>query len=54
MHESSNQLPKAHKHIAVTMHVLRQRDGVPYEFERVICADCLRVLEERPLRRAAA
>jgi hypothetical protein len=38
----------------VTTHVLRQREGVPYEVERRICAECRRVLEERPVRRAAA
>lgn len=34
--------------------MLRQREGVPYEVERVQCIQCSRVLEERPLRRAAA
>jgi hypothetical protein len=43
-----------HKHIPVTIHELRQSHGVPYEFERTVCADCRQVLEERPLRRAAA
>jgi hypothetical protein len=43
-----------HKHVAVVTHVLRQREGVPYEIERYVCSDCRRVLEERPLRRAAA
>jgi len=46
--------PDAHKHVAVITHVLRQREGVPYEVERHVCADCRRVLEERLLRRAAA
>jgi hypothetical protein len=36
------------------VHVLGQRDGVPFEVERVVCTACGRVLEERPLRRAAA
>jgi hypothetical protein len=36
------------------MYMLRQREGVPYEVERVQCSQCRRVLEERPLRRAAA
>ena len=35
-------------------HVLRQRLGVPYEMERVVCAKCRRVLRERLVRRAAA
>ena len=43
-----------HRHTAVTTHALLQRDGVPYEVERVVCATCGRVLAERPLRRAAA
>ena len=46
------QLP--HKHIAVVRHELRQRKGVPYEVERKVCSACARVLDERPLRRAAA
>jgi len=46
--------PDAHEHVAVITHVLRQREGVPYEVERHVCADCRRVLEERLLRRAAA
>jgi NMD protein affecting ribosome stability and mRNA decay len=45
---------KAHSHTAVTTHVVRQRAGIPYEVERVVCGDCRRVLGERPLRRAAA
>lgn len=45
---------RKHEHIAVVTHVLRQREGIPYEMERRVCSDCQRVLEERPLRRAAA
>ena len=45
---------RAHEHRAVVVHVLRQRDGVPYEVERRVCATCARVLDERPLRRADA
>ena len=45
---------KSHHHTAVTTHVLRQRAGVPYEVEQVVCDSCRRLLEERPLRRAAA
>jgi hypothetical protein len=44
----------AHEHRAIVVHVLRQRDGVPYEVERRVCATCARVLDERPLRRADA
>jgi len=44
----------AHEHRAVVVHVLRRRDGVPYEVERRVCTTCARVLDERPLRRADA
>jgi hypothetical protein len=47
-------LDKQHKHTAVTQHAIRQRSGVPYEFERRVCSSCRRVLNEKPLRRAAA
>jgi hypothetical protein len=43
-----------HKHTAVTQHAIRQRSGVPYEFERRVCSSCRQVLDEKPLRRAAA
>ena len=43
-----------HKHTAVTVHTLGQRSGVPYEVERTVCSDCRRLLDEKPLRRAAA
>jgi hypothetical protein len=43
-----------HRHNAVTTHLLRQREGVPYEVQRVHCSECRRVLDERQLRRAAA
>ena len=47
--------PRApHEHRAVVVHELRQREGVPYEVERRVCATCARVLDERPLKRAAA
>jgi hypothetical protein len=42
------------KHALVTTYVVRQRDGVPYEIARTVCADCGQVVEERLLRRAAA
>jgi hypothetical protein len=45
---------KSHRHTEVTKHVLRQQAGVPYEFERKLCSSCREVLDERPLRRAAA
>jgi NMD protein affecting ribosome stability and mRNA decay len=44
----------SHRHTEVTTHVLRQKAGVPYEVERTVCSSCRRVLDERPLRRAAA
>jgi hypothetical protein len=43
-----------HRHTSVTLHAIQQRSGVPYEFERRVCAECKRVLDEKPLRRAAA
>ena len=43
-----------HKHRAVSMHLLVQRDGVPYRIERTVCSDCARVLAEKPLQRAVA
>jgi hypothetical protein len=43
-----------HRHTAVTRRAIRQRRGVPYEVERQVCAACARVLDERPLKRAAA
>ena len=43
-----------HEHKAVFAHALRQHAGIPYEVEQKICSDCRAVLDERPLRRAAA
>jgi NMD protein affecting ribosome stability and mRNA decay len=43
-----------HEHTAVVKHELRQRAGVPYEVERKVCSACARVLDERPVKRAAA
>jgi RNase P subunit RPR2 len=43
-----------HKHTATTIRVLAQRHGVPYEVERTVCRDCRRLLDEKPLKRAAA
>ena len=45
--------PSNHQHTAVTTHVLRQRQGVPYELERTVCRDCKKLLSERQVRRAA-
>ena len=46
-------LKRRHKHIAVTVHAIRQRAGVPYHVEREVCSDCRRLLAERTIRRAA-
>jgi RNase P subunit RPR2 len=43
-----------HQHTSVTVHAISQRNGVPYEIERTVCTSCRRVLDEKPLRRAAA
>jgi hypothetical protein len=43
-----------HRHTAVVQHALRQRAGIPYEVERKVCTACARILDERPLKRAAA
>jgi hypothetical protein len=43
-----------HRHRPVTLHVLGQRRGIPYELEQKVCSACSRVLDERPLKRAAA
>jgi hypothetical protein len=43
-----------HRHQTVTLYLLCQRYGIPYEVERVQCSECRRVLDEKPLRRAAA
>jgi hypothetical protein len=54
MRDLSRLRAKEHQHQARTVHLLRQRAGVPYEVARTVCAQCSRVLDERPLRRAAA
>jgi RNase P subunit RPR2 len=43
-----------HRHSSVTLRAIRQRSGIPYEIERKVCPECKRVLDEKPLRRAAA
>lgn len=45
---------RGHRHNGVRTHVLLQRLGVPYEVERIVCSGCGQVLDERPLKRAAA
>ena len=51
---SERQAPQSHEHVAKRVHVLRQRAGVPYEVEQQVCADCARILAEKPVKRAAA
>jgi hypothetical protein len=43
-----------HKHRAVSVHLLVERDGVPHRVERTVCGDCARVLAEQPPQRATA
>ncbi len=45
---------KGHVHRELTVRVLSQQGGVPYEVERTLCRDCHEVISERPVRRAAA
>jgi RNase P subunit RPR2 len=45
---------REHRHTSMTKHAIRQRSGVPYEIARTVCPECKRVLDEKPLRRAAA
>jgi hypothetical protein len=51
---ASTRATKLHEHKAVVARALRQQAGIPYEVEQKVCSDCRAVLEERPLRRAAA
>jgi hypothetical protein len=43
-----------HRHEPMTVRVIVLRAGVPYETEQQVCAVCLRVLDEKPVKRAAA
>ena len=53
--EISTQHPVTiHEHVAKRVHVLLRRAGVPYEMEQQVCASCSRVLDEKPVKRAAA
>jgi NMD protein affecting ribosome stability and mRNA decay len=51
---SANRPVKVHEHVAKRVHVLLQRAGVPYEMEQQVCTACSRVLDEKPVKRAAA
>jgi hypothetical protein len=46
--------PHDHEHDLKRIRVLIARAGVPYEIEQQVCAACLRVLDEKPVKRAAA
>ena len=50
----SHRRSRPHKHNPALTYALVQRLGVPYEVERTVCTECRRVLDERPLKRAAA
>jgi hypothetical protein len=43
-----------HEHVAKRVHVLLLRAGVPYEIEQQVCQACARILDEKPVKRAAA
>jgi hypothetical protein len=43
-----------HRHSAEAVHLVLQRGGVPYEVERLVCTSCGRVIDEKPVKRAAA
>ena len=45
---------KLHEHVAKRVHVLLQRAGVRYEVEQQVCTGCSRILDEKPVKRAAA
>jgi NMD protein affecting ribosome stability and mRNA decay len=45
---------KVHEHVAKRVHVLLQRAGIPYEMEQQVCEACRRILDEKPVKRAAA
>jgi hypothetical protein len=53
--EQEKLVPKqcAHGGVAETVHVIVQQDGVPYELEQRVCADCHDVLDEKRVKRAA-
>ena len=44
----------SHQHVAKRVHVVLQREGVPYEVERQVCTGCAHVLVERQLKRTSA
>ena len=54
MNLTAPRLRRVHTHTLVVVHALHQQAGIPYEVERTVCSSCRRVVDERPLRRAAA
>lgn len=51
---TTQQPVKVHEHVAIRVHVLLQRAGIPYEIEQQVCAACSRILDEKPVKRATA
>jgi hypothetical protein len=51
---AKRQIIQLHEHQAKRVHVLMQRAGVPYEVEQQVCTGCQHVLDEKPVKRAAA
>jgi hypothetical protein len=47
-------MSRPHRHRPKVVTAIRQREGVPFEVRRSVCQVCGRVLDERPIRRAAA
>jgi hypothetical protein len=45
---------RIHKHTTVTTLAIRQRQGVPYQVEQKVCSTCRRLIDEKPVKRAAA
>jgi hypothetical protein len=43
-----------HEHTKSVTHAIVVRHGIPYEVQRVVCAECGRLLDERPVSRVAA
>jgi hypothetical protein len=54
MNDRAPRLVREHTHTTVVRHALAQRAGIPYEVELRVCTVCRRVVDERPLHRAAA
>lgn len=54
MTQLSTYRKRLHRHTGVRTYVLLQRLGIPYEVERTVCSECRQVLDERPVKRAAA